>query len=186
MRVQRESPVRTEEMRRFEEFDAAFPDYHAEMVDGEVYLSTVVTSPHGNMLLALASQLVCEWSVMTRVDTVHEGWHGKTLLRPDFSVAAASYRGTRLKQFPADEVILVAEVVSESNPENDTDKKVKKYAQAGIPYYLIVNPIEGKCLLYSLPEGEHYRASLETDFGKPVPLGEPFDLALDTTALYTY
>ncbi|MFF4286888.1 hypothetical protein ACFY0R_16410 [Streptomyces sp. NPDC001633] len=134
--------MQTEEMRRFEEFDAAFPDYHAEMVDGEVYLSTVVTSPHGNMLLALASQLVGEWSVMTRVDTVHEGWHGKTL--------------------------------------------VKKYAQAGIPYYLIVNPIEGKCLLYSLPEGEHYRASLETDFGKPVPLGEPFDLALDTTALYTY
>lgn len=181
-----ESPVQTEEMWRFEEFDAAFPDYHAEMIDGEVDLSTVITSPHGNMVLALASQLVCNWSVMTRVDTVCEGWHGKTLLRPDFSVADLSYCGTRLKRLPADELILVGEVVSESNPENDTDKKVKKYAQAGVPYYLIVNPIEGKCLLYSLPEGEHYRASLETDFGKSVPIGEPFDVALDTTALYTY
>lgn len=180
------SPVQTVEMRRFAEFDATFPDHHAEMIDGVVYLSTVVTSPHGNMVLALASQLVGTWSVMTRVDTIYDGWHGKTLLRPDLSVAAPSYRGTRLKQFPADEVILVVEVVSESNPENDTDKKVKKYAQAGIPYYLIVNPIEGRCLLYSLPSGAHYRASLETDFGKPVPIGEPFGLALDTTALYTY
>ncbi|MFG3116838.1 Uma2 family endonuclease [Streptomyces sp. NPDC048197] len=111
------SPVQTVEMRRFAEFDATFPDHHAEMIDGVVY---------------------------------------------------------------------VGEIVSESHPEDDTNKKVKKYAQAVIPYYLIVNPIEGTCLLYSLPEGEHYRASLETDFGKPVPIGEPFDLALDTTALYTY
>ncbi|MEU5238177.1 Uma2 family endonuclease [Streptomyces lydicus] len=186
MTAQMESPVQTEEMRRFEELDAAFPDYHAEMIDGEVHLSTVVTSAHGQMVIAIAAQLSAQWCVMTEVDTVYDGWLGKTLLRPDISAVAPSYRGTRLKQFPADEVILVSEVVSESNPENDTDKKVKKYAQAGIPYYLIVNPIEGKCLLYSLPEGEHYRASLETDFGKPVPLGEPFDLALDTSALYTY
>ncbi|MFI1736127.1 Uma2 family endonuclease [Streptomyces sioyaensis] len=186
MTAQMESPATTEEMRRFEEFDAAFPDYHAEMIDGEVFLSTVITSPHGNMVLALASQLVCTWSVMTRVDTIYDGWCGKTLLRPDFSVAEPSYLGTRLKQFPADEVILVVEVVSESNPENDTDKKVKKYAQAGIPYYLIVNPIEGKCLLYSLPSGAHYRASLEVDFGEPVPIGAPVDAELDTTGLYTY
>ncbi len=57
MTAQMESPVQTEEMRRFEEFDAAFPDYHAEMIDGEVYLSTVVTSAHGNMVLTIASQL---------------------------------------------------------------------------------------------------------------------------------
>ncbi|MFI2186232.1 Uma2 family endonuclease [Streptomyces sioyaensis] len=73
-----------------------------------------------------------------------------------------------------------------ANPENDTDKKGKKYAQAGIPYYLIVNPIEGKCLLYSLPSGTHYRALREADFGEPVPIGAPVDAELDTTVLYTY
>ncbi|MEU5609229.1 Uma2 family endonuclease [Streptomyces sparsogenes] len=186
MTAQMESPVQTEQMRRFEKFDAAFPDYHAEMIDGEVYVSTVVTSSHGNMVLTIASQLVSKWFVMTEVDTVYEGWHGTTLLRPDISVADSSYRGTHMAKFPADEIILVAEVVSESNPENDTVKKVRKYALAGIPYYLIVNPIVGKCLLYSLPSGEHYRASLETDFGEPVPLGEPLGTDLDTSALYTY
>ena len=186
MTAQMESPVQTEEMRRFEEFDAAFPDYHAEMIDGEVYVSTVVSSPHGNMVLTIASQLISQWFVMTEVDTVYDGWHGKTLLRPDLAVAHPSYRGTRLKQFPADEIILVVEVVSESNPENDTQKKVKKYALAGIPYYLIVNPVEGRCLLYSLPSGDHYRGSLEADFGQSVPIGEPIGTTLDTKALYTY
>ena len=186
MTAQMESPVQTEEMRRFEEFDAAFPDYHAEMIDGEVYVSTVVSSPHGNMVLTIASQLISRWFVMTEVDTVYDGWHGKTLLRPDLAIADASYRGTRLKQFPADEIILVGEVVSESNPENDTEKKVKKYALAGIPYYLIVNPVEGRCLLYSLPSGDHYRGSLEADFGQSVPIGEPIGTTLDTKALYTY
>ncbi|MFE0378941.1 Uma2 family endonuclease [Streptomyces inhibens] len=186
MTAQMESLVQTEEMRRFEQIDAAFPDYHAEMIDGEVYLSTVVTSAHGQMVIAVASQLSSRWCVMTEVDTVYGGWQGKTLLRPDLSVVDLSYRGTRLKQFPADEVILVVEVVSESNPENDTARKVKKYAQAGIPYYLIVNPIEGKCLLYSLPSGDHYKASLEAEFGEPVSIGGPIDAELDTTALYTY
>ncbi|MCX4636054.1 hypothetical protein HEP86_28255 [Streptomyces sp. RPA4-5] len=58
--------------------------------------------------------------------------------------------------------------------------------KAGIPYYLIVNPIEGACLLYSLPSREHYKASLEAEFGEPVPIGAPIDAELDTTALYTY
>ncbi|MFE1973186.1 Uma2 family endonuclease [Streptomyces hygroscopicus] len=186
MTAQMESPVQTEQMRRFAEFDAAFPDYHAEMIDGEVYISTVVTSPHGQMVMAIGAQLMSKWCVMTEVDTVYDGWHGTTLLRPDISVVDSSHRGTRLATFPADEIILVGEVVSESNPENDTEKEVKKYAVAGIPYYLIVNPIEGKCLLHSLPSGDHYRASLETDFGDPVPIGDPIDAALDTTALYTY
>lgn len=58
--------------------------------------------------------------------------------------------------------------------------------EPGADYYLVVNPIDGKCLLYSLPSGDRYKASLETDFGEPVPIGEPIDTALDTTALYTY
>ncbi|WFB07274.1 Uma2 family endonuclease [Streptomyces sp. LX-29] len=186
MTAQMEVPVMTEAMRHFEEIDAAFPDLRAEMIDGEIYISTVVTSAHGNMVLTIAAQLLSKWFVMTEVDTVYEGWHGETFLRPDISVADPSFRGTRLKQFPAEEILLAIEVVSESNPENDTEKKVRKYAQAGIPYYLIVNPITGTCLLYSLPEGEGYRATLETDFGKPVPIGEPIDTTLDTSALYTY
>lgn len=186
MTAQMEGPVMSEEMRRFEEIDAAFPDLKGEMIDGEIYINAVVTSAHGQMVLAVASQLMSRWCVMTEVDTVYGGWHGRTLVRPDVSVADPSYRGTRLKQFPADELLFVAEVVSESNPENDMDRKVGKYAAAGIPYYLVVNPVKGTCLLHSEPVGERYRSVRESDFGEPVPVGEPIGTVLDTTAFYVY
>ncbi|MGY1452563.1 Uma2 family endonuclease [Streptomyces sp. SS8] len=176
----------SEEMRRFEEIDTAFPDLRGEMIDGEIRIDAVASSARGQMVLAVASQLMPGWCVMTEVDTVYGGWHGRTLLRPDVSVAGPSYRGTRLKQFPADELLLVAEVVSESNPENDLDRKVGKYAVAGIPYYLVVNPVKGVCLLHSEPVGERYRAVRESEFGEPVPVGEPIGTVLDTTTLYVY
>ncbi|MGW1199901.1 Uma2 family endonuclease [Streptomyces sp. NPDC002536] len=187
MTMQLERPVTTtEEMRMFEAIDEAFPDLHAEMIDGEVCIETVVTSAHGNMVMTIASQLLSKWFVMTEVNTVYEGWHGTTYLRPDFSIADPSYRGTNHQEFPADEVILVGEVVSASNPENDTRRKVAKYAQAGIPYYLIVDPTKGECLLYSLPDEGRYRSKTESKFGDPVPIGDPIGTELDTTALYTY
>ncbi|MFG2183149.1 Uma2 family endonuclease [Streptomyces abikoensis] len=186
MTLQLERPVTTEEMRKFEEIDEAFPDLHAEMIDGEVCIETVVTSAHGNMVLSIASQLLSKWFVMTEVNTVYEGWHGTTYLRPDLSVADPSYRGKNHETFPADEVILVGEVVSKSNPENDTRRKVTKYAQAGIPYYLVVDPTKGQCLLYSLPSEGRYRSKVESKFGDPVSVGAPLDTEIDTSALYTY
>ncbi|MBZ4320772.1 Uma2 family endonuclease [Streptomyces huiliensis] len=170
----------------FEAVDAAFPDVHAEMIDGEVCIETVATSAHGEMVIFMGTQLSTKWCAMTKVDTVHPGWRGRTCLRPDLSVADPSYRGSRLQKFPADELLLACEVVSESNPENDTRRKDTKYAQAGTPYYLIVNPIDGECLLYSLPDDGRYRAKVESKFGDPVPIGAPLDVELDTSALYTY
>ncbi|MEU2868459.1 Uma2 family endonuclease [Streptomyces olivoreticuli] len=187
MTAQLERPVTmTEEMQRFEAFDEAFPDLNAQMIDGEVYFDTVVTSAHAQMVLTIAAQLLARWCVMTEANTIYGGWGETTLLRPDLSAADPSYRGTNHKKFPADEVILVGEVVSESNPENDTHRKVRKYAQAGIPYYLIINPIEGQCLLYSLPKDDHYRSRVESKFGDPVPIGAPIDAEIDTTGLFTY
>ncbi len=50
----------------------------------------------------------------------------------------------------------------------------------------MVNPIQGKCVLLALPNGESYRSRLEADFGQPVPIGEPINQTLETSALYTY
>ncbi|MFF8783540.1 hypothetical protein [Streptomyces sp. NPDC015125] len=90
--------------------------------------------------------------------------HGKMLLRPVFSGAEPSYRETSLKQFPADEVILVGEVVSESHPENDTDKKSSTDKKSR-----------------STPRREIRTASSSTHRGHmPALLGEPDTAALST------
>ncbi|MCC3773936.1 Uma2 family endonuclease [Streptomyces sp. UNOB3_S3] len=186
MTLQLERPVTTEEMQKFEEIDEAFPDLHAEMIDGEVCIETVVTHKHGRAVMAIALQLGANWCVTTEVDTVYEGWRGTTLLRPDLAVSDPSYLDADVDQFPADEIILAVEVTSKSNPKNDTVRKVEKYAQAGVLYYLIVDPVEGKCLLHSLPEQGHYRAFTESEFGIPVSIGAPIDTELNTTAFRTY
>ena len=48
---------------------------------------------------------------------------------------------------------LVVEIVSEDNPERDTVEKVADYAEAGIPEYWIVNPLDQTITVLALDEG---------------------------------
>lgn len=48
---------------------------------------------------------------------------------------------------------LVAEVVSEEDPDRDWIDKVRDYAQAGIPEYWIVDPRDRTVTVLTLPEG---------------------------------
>ncbi|WP_262701709.1 MULTISPECIES: DUF5753 domain-containing protein [Streptomyces] len=89
MTAQMESPVQNEQMRRFEEFDAAFPDYHAEMIDGEVYVSTVVASPHGQMVMQFGGRKVAKAQLEYLADAADRD--NITLLMIPFS--AGSFHG---------------------------------------------------------------------------------------------
>jgi Uma2 family endonuclease len=51
---------------------------------------------------------------------------------------------------------LVVEVVSPDRPERDTDEKPLDYAEAGIPEYWIVNPLNASITVLAL-EGREYR-----------------------------
>ena len=48
---------------------------------------------------------------------------------------------------------LVMEIVSPDNPERDTVEKVADYAEAGIPEYWIVNPLDQTITVLALAEG---------------------------------
>lgn len=50
---------------------------------------------------------------------------------------------------------LVVEVVSEDNPERDTVEKVLDYAEAGIPEYWIVNPLDETITVLTLANGAY-------------------------------
>ncbi len=50
---------------------------------------------------------------------------------------------------------LVVEVVSPDRPERDTEEKVRDYAEAGIPEYWIVNPLDETVTVLTL-DGEAY------------------------------
>lgn len=68
---------------------------------------------------------------------------------PDLLLVRDAYDPRRQNRFwlGAD---LVVEVVSEDDPERDTIDKVIDYAQAGVPEYWIVNPIDESITVLSL------------------------------------
>lgn len=79
---------------------------------------------------------------------------------------------------------LVVEVVSPDRPERDTEEKVRDYAEAGIPEYWIVNPIDETVTVLTLAgeayvpygvfrRGQRARSKLLDGFG--IDVDEVFD-----------
>ncbi|WP_078911366.1 Uma2 family endonuclease [Streptomyces sp. NRRL WC-3742] len=78
------------------------------------------------------------------------------------------------------EVLLVVEIVSKSNPENEYEYKVHDYSAMGIPFYLLVDPRTGTGTVYSEPRDESQE---KFTFGDTVAVG-PW--SIDTSGLLTY
>ncbi|QFG19966.1 Uma2 family endonuclease [Actinomadura sp. WMMB 499] len=71
----------------------------------------------------------------------------------------------------AHETELLVEVVSQRNYRSDYEGKRERYARSGAPQYLLVDPRDGLCVLYTEPikaEGA-YREVSKTAFGEPIP-----------------
>jgi Uma2 family endonuclease len=87
---------------------------------------------------------------------------------------------------PAD-VLLVAEVVSRSNPDNDYTRKTRDYAAMAIPHYLIIDPRKGTLAVFTDPGpgegGPRYRARHDYAFRDTVPVG-PWQIDSSQFPLY--
>ena len=82
---------------------------------------------------------------------------------PDLVFISAANKWRKQRQY-WDGADLVMEVVSPDDPERDTIRKRREYAEAGIAEYWIVNPLEESITGLTLPEGgkqyvEHGRFS---------------------------
>ncbi len=92
---------------------------------------------------------------------------------------------------PAPVVTLVVEVVSKASVDRVHRTKRLMYAEGTIPAYLIVDPVEGVCVLLTEPSDAtpsglpDYRTERTSRFGDPVPVGV-LELTLDTEDFQTY
>lgn len=82
--------------------------------------------------------------------------------------------------YPSDLLALVGEVTS-SNHETDTGPKLRAYAAASVPVYVLVHREEGHAYCYSdpvpdteRPERSHYATEVKVDLGRPLPLPAPY------------
>ncbi|CAM5437599.1 MULTISPECIES: Uma2 family endonuclease [Streptomyces] len=80
-----------------------------------------------------------------------------------------------------EDVEFVAEVISRGTGMNDYGPKKAAYAEAGVPVYLVADPYQGRCHLFTDPKDGEYRTESRYDFGERMDLTHtPLDLALDT------
>ncbi|PSM44497.1 hypothetical protein C6Y14_05600 [Streptomyces dioscori] len=79
------------------------------------------------------------------------------------------------------DVEFVAEVISRGTAPNDYGPKKTAYAVADVPVYLIVDPYQGKCHLYTQPKDGEYHTELSVTFGADLDMTNTIvDLTLKT------
>ncbi|MER6298159.1 Uma2 family endonuclease [Kitasatospora sp. NPDC001539] len=156
-----------------------------EIADGQIVMMMSPVKRHELAVLRIARQLNAQ---LPSTHPGHIAYHGADLqdaglgqLRnPDLMVfPEATLEGEQRAVLPH-EVVLVVEVVSASNPENDYRNKVRDYSAMGIPFYLIVDPRTGTGVVHSEPG---YESREKFVFGDRIAVG-PW--TIDTSGLLTY
>lgn len=84
---------------------------------------------------------------------------------------------------PADQVAMVAEVVSPSTRADDRFRKPAQYAQAGIPVYLRVELDPVHVIAYAIDEDGLYAETGRAEPGQSLRLTAPFPIIFDPGVL---
>lgn len=98
---------------------------------------------------------------------------------PDLVVIRDSGDDEETYNFPAEQVVLVGEIVSRSSRSDDRFRKPALYAQAGIPCYLRVELEPPLVVAYVLDADGWYVEAGRAEPGEKLTLAEPFPISID-------
>ncbi|MEU6166375.1 Uma2 family endonuclease [Streptomyces tanashiensis] len=170
----------------FELYSAQEPEgWRVELIEGEVCVTSVNDGQHAVMVTELRDQLTdpdrqvsCYSGIGLRLPGGPV--YGRAV--PDLTVARMrSFRNELVWQDPAP-VVLVSEVTSAHTAHRDRVQKIRAYARAGIPLYLLIDREAGEAVVCSEPAGEDYAHTSIHKLGTVVPLPHPLGFDLDTGA----
>lgn len=160
----------------------ALPEYpRTEWVDGEVI---VMSDPHPDHSIAQANLIVAFKQALSgmTVCPVVAVWLPRNRVRvPDISVFQARPTTNPVELTPA----LVVEVLSPSTRTEDTIRKSREYAEAGIDQYWVVDPDRRHLDVLTLVDGE-WEGLLALDDAHPsgsVTVGDHGTVDLDIAAI---
>jgi Uma2 family endonuclease len=169
--------------------DLVVPEgFRAELIRGEIVMTAGPDLVHNMIVTSIMDQI--PKSRWLRVQTQDIAIPAETSEpQPDLVVLeyGAQSRG---RLIPSTAVTLVVEVVSRTSSHRDYREKREIYGAGGIPVYLIVDPLQARCVLLTEPlagsgaDAAGYRTERVSKFGEPVPI-PALDLVLETGEFQT-
>jgi Uma2 family endonuclease len=162
-------------------FDLGETLQRVELFDGSLLVSPAPSKRHQRVSRKLAAILdeTAEAAALTVYEAVNLRLKQDRVVIPDLVVADTDDEGSIVE---ASEVRLVAEIVSPSNAIADRVLKMRLYAMAGIPAYLLVETeADAPALQLFVLHGEHYVLAAEATLGARLRIDQPLrlDIAVD-------
>ncbi|WP_369213038.1 Uma2 family endonuclease [Streptomyces flavofungini] len=156
--------------------------YKTDIVGGAVHM-TPQRSNHWDLTWGVLRQLRPKYDRRTLLSDVRIDYPGAlNAFCSDVALVAEGAERTRQGGYLCRDVEFVAEVISRGTGENDYGPKKTGYATAEVEVYLIVDPYQGKCHVYTQPKQGDYRVETTVDFGEEIDLTHtPLGLTIDTS-----
>ncbi|MCP3822064.1 Uma2 family endonuclease [Streptomyces sp. A3M-1-3] len=168
----------------FEALSAAAPEgWRVELIEGEIHVVPPANGEHEEIVSELSGQVRDhrrDLGRFTGVGLLVPGASPTGKVVPDLVIAPKGSFSDQLEYHDPGPVMLVGEVTSDSTADNDRGPKLRGYARAGIPFYLLVDREKGHVILYTEPSGERYTRDVGVEISKTITLPEPFGFDLDT------
>jgi Uma2 family endonuclease len=171
----------------FERLSAAAPlGWRVELIEGEICVTPPANGEHEGIVSRLNRQIIRKdpddfLFTYTGIGLNVPGASKTGHVVPDLVVAPDGCFDDEKQWHDSLPVLLVAEVTSPGTADRDRDKKIRGYARAGIPIYLLIDREEAEVVVYSEPSDDDYTQAPKHKLGLTVPLPAPFGFELDTS-----
>ncbi|MFC7863547.1 Uma2 family endonuclease [Streptomyces murinus] len=167
----------------FESLERVAPEgYRTEVVEGAVFMSPQ-RDTSWEITLDIVEQLRTKYPRTCVKSDVRVDYPGHLNgFASDITLVAEDAEKTPRGLWSCDDVEFVAEVISKGTAHNDYGAKKTAYATAEVAAFLVADPYQGKCHLYSEPKDGEYLSELTVVFGTDIDLTASLGLTLKTDA----
>jgi Uma2 family endonuclease len=168
----------------FSQVGAAAPaGWRVELIEGEIHVTPPANGEHEEYVSEVSGQVrdhSKEYGRYTGIGLNVPGASQTGHVIPDLVVAPKGTFDNKEEWHDPAPVLMVVEVTSDSTAGNDRGKKIRGYARAGIPVYLLIDREAGQVTVCASPQGDDYSTKNLSKIGLSVPLPAPLGFDLDT------
>ncbi|MFF4551035.1 Uma2 family endonuclease [Streptomyces sp. NPDC001435] len=144
--------------------------YKVEIVEGTVYM-TPQRDTHWEIILDIVEQLRPKYPRKRVKSDVRIDYPGHLNgFATDVTVMAEGATKTETGHWRHEDVEFVAEVISKGTAANDYGPKKTAYATAEVPVYVIADPYQRRCHIYTQPKEGDYEIETTVPFGSDLDL----------------